>query len=110
MSGGTGYPTTLSGTATTTEAPVAIVSPWRKGYPNQNGTAPTPKARATYLRETRISNNDGTNSLLVRINGATAVTTLGPGETLLLAKAIIYSLSVKSSASSVAFDVVGVAA
>lgn len=111
MSGGIGYPVTMSGSASNVaEQAVAILSPWRKGMPNSNGTAPTSKARSTYLRETRISNNDATNVLLVRINGAAARTTLSPGETLHIQKALVFYISVQAAVAPVAFDIVGVAA
>jgi len=112
MSGGTGYPTTMSGTSSATETFVAILSPWRKGAPNSNGTAPTPKARATYLRETRISNKDAvaTNTLLVRINRAAAQVTLKGGETLKIDKAIVHSISIQAGVGTPAWDIIGVAA
>ena len=109
MSGGLGLPTTLNGTATTTEAPVPITTPYKKGAPNSNGTQPTPKARATYLREFLIANLDGTNNLLVRINNSLKQVTLKPSQSLQLNKGLVYALSVASSASTVAWDAVGIA-
>lgn len=110
MFGANGLPVTISGTATATETPVAIPSPWRKGYPNSNGTAPTPKIRAVNFGSLRVSNNDATNNLRLRLNKSPSQITLSPGEIFELKKALVYDISVQSSAATVAFDIVGRAA
>lgn len=108
MSGGTGNPVTMSGTATATETFVTLTSPWRKGAPNSNGTAPTPKARATWMREVRISNNDAANVLLIRVNRSLAQLSLKAGTTLVLEKTVISSISMQSAAGA-AWDIIAVA-
>lgn len=108
MSGGQGLPVTFPGTATTTEAYVAITSGYKRGYPNKDGSVPTPQALSTFLRgDIRIVNHDATNNLLVRINGAANRATAKPGETIQIRGAIVFSLTVQSSAATVQYDVIG---
>lgn len=109
MSGAQGFPQTYSGAATTTETPVTLVSAYTRGAPNSNGSRPTPPALSTFLRgDLRIANNDATNNLVVRLNGTVAVVTVLPKQQCVISKILVFALSVRSSASTVAYEIQGV--
>lgn len=107
MSGAQGYPFTKAGTATTTETSVPIVSPILRGAPNSNGTRPTVTASSFLRGELNITNLDPTNNLVVRFNGRADRLTVRPGVTARLRGLIVWSISVQSSASTVAYDIAG---
>lgn len=104
-SGGiTGRPIPVNGTATTTVTPVTITSPYRRGI----GIA-TPPVRETFLRALTVTNLDATNNLLVFINGSTVGVVVKPNLTSEF-EGLVHSLAVQSSAATVAYSGVGIAA
>lgn len=107
MSGSQGLPVTKAGTASTTETRITFAAPFVRGMPNSNGTRPTAPARSLFVKQLTIKNNDATNNLIVRLNKAADVITILPKDKVTIDRTMINDITVKSSASTVAYDMVG---
>jgi hypothetical protein len=105
----TGKLVPFNGTATTTETRVEFPAAYKRGIMSQAQVTaqPTPQPRNKFMRNLRITNLDGTNNLLVRLNGG-AQLTLKPNAVHEMDTGVVHSMSVQASASTVAWDASGV--